>query len=472
MSQSPVSTEQATEEGVLERYTEAVLEMGRKILRGQSFSGRERHCVYLNTGGSRFANISAVSGLDFPEDGRGMVVTDWDFDGDPDLWISNRTAPRLRFLRNDTASGNRFVAIRLTGNGTTSNRDAIGARLTLRVGGVPLLRTLKAGEGFLSQSSRWLTFGLGKEGAVESLTVRWPDGSRQTFSEIVPNHFYDIEQGISAAREFTPPAGRAELSPSTVQVPPSTQKMRLRLAARTPLPRLSYRNFEGEERRVRDHLDKPLLLNLWASWCLPCKAELDELRTADAHVLALSVDGLGEEASSTRQQARDFWQDNGYRFAVGFADDRLIELLLFYHQAMFLDRRPFPVPTSFLIDTDGTVGAVYKGRVTMAELAEDIAHLKDSPEERRARAVPFTGRWQGDPPSVTPTDLARAFVTDDMLSDAMAYLEEFGTDHTNPLRPIVLVELAQKLHRRGYVQQAEVIAAAARRLSEQHIEKQ
>ncbi len=291
MSQSPVNAEQARDETVLVPYTDAVLEMGRKILRGESFSGRERHCVYLNTGGPRFANISAISGLDFPEDGRGMAVTDWDFDGDPDLWISNRTAPRVRLLRNDTAAGNRFVAIQLTGNGTTSNRDAIGARLTLRVGGVPLLRTLKAGEGFLSQSSRWLHFGLGKQDAVESLTVRWPDGSVQSVPSIEPNRFYDVRQGEDMPVVFAPPGRRALLSPSVVEVPPPTEKMHLRLVARTPLPRLDYEDFSGNGHRVREHLDRPLLLNLWASWCAPCKAELDELRTAGAHVLALSLDG-------------------------------------------------------------------------------------------------------------------------------------------------------------------------------------
>ena len=470
MSRSPVSLEHAREEGVLERYTDAVLEMGRNILEGRSFSGHERHCVYLNTGGPRFANISAVSGLDFPEDGRGMVITDWDFDGDPDLWISNRTAPRLRFLRNDTAAGNRFMAVRLTGNGTTSNRDAIGARLTLRVGGVPLLRTLKAGEGFLSQSSRWLNFGLGKAGAVESLVVRWPDGAEQTFSGIEPNRFYEINQGEGVPVVFTPPARRVALSPSSTALPPSSQEMRLRLATRTPLPRLSYRDLAAKERRVREHLDKPLLLTLWASRCAPCKTELDALNAHGAHVLALSLDGLGEDGS-TRHHAREFWQDNGYRLAAGLADETLLQLLQIYHQAMFLDRRPFPLPTSFLIDTDGAVGAVYKGPVTVAELDEDIAHLRDSPNDRRARAVPFNGRWQGEPPEVTPTALARAFVTNDMLSEAIAYLEEFGSDHDNPLRPQVFMELARKLRRQGYTEQADVMAAAAMQLLERQAKK-
>ena len=72
---------------------------------GRSFSGRERNCCFLNTGygqsaGNRFADISALSGLDFPDDGRAVALVDWDQDGDVDLWVSNRNAPRLRLLRN------------------------------------------------------------------------------------------------------------------------------------------------------------------------------------------------------------------------------------------------------------------------------------------------------------------------------------------------------------------------------------
>ncbi len=107
----------------------------RMLREGRSFSGNERHCAFLNTGGSvaadgRFATVSALTGFDFPDDGRGLVTTDWDHDGDLDVWISNRTAPRLRFLRNDLPSGTgAFVALSLQGDGVTTNRDAIGARV-------------------------------------------------------------------------------------------------------------------------------------------------------------------------------------------------------------------------------------------------------------------------------------------------------------------------------------------------------
>ncbi len=102
---------------------------------GKSFSGHERNCVFLNCGAQHFANLSALSGLDFPDDGRAVAAVDWDHDGDLDLWFHNRTGPRLRLMRNDTHAGSAkhddFVMLRL--QGTDSNRDAIGARVQVEL---------------------------------------------------------------------------------------------------------------------------------------------------------------------------------------------------------------------------------------------------------------------------------------------------------------------------------------------------
>ena len=106
----------------------------RMLSEGRSWSGKERHCAFLNTGSTtaangRFASIASVSGIDFPDDGRGLAVVDWDHDGDLDLWLSNRSAPRIRFLRNKSTGANQSLMLHLVGNGTTTNRDAIGARV-------------------------------------------------------------------------------------------------------------------------------------------------------------------------------------------------------------------------------------------------------------------------------------------------------------------------------------------------------
>ena len=105
---------------------ESDLSLHALIRNGHSFSGRERHCCFLNTGGRQFANVSAISGLDLVDDGRAAACVDWDQDGDLDLWLSNRTGPQVRFLRNDVPTSHHYLAVRLIGR--TCNRDAIGAR--------------------------------------------------------------------------------------------------------------------------------------------------------------------------------------------------------------------------------------------------------------------------------------------------------------------------------------------------------
>ena len=159
-------------------YTEAFDRLYELESEGVSFGGHERNCAYLNTGGARYANVSATAGLAFMDDGRAVATVDWDHDGDLDLWFANRTSPMVRFVRNDTPAGRSFLAVRLVGK--TSNRDAIGSRVSVHlrepgtVASSQLIKTLHAGQGFLSQSSHWLHFGLGDGARVGRLEVRWP----------------------------------------------------------------------------------------------------------------------------------------------------------------------------------------------------------------------------------------------------------------------------------------------------------
>lgn len=143
---------------------------------GRSWSGKERNRCFLNTGQARFADVSATTGLDFLDDGRALAVTDWDGDGDLDLFLVNRTAPQVRFLRNDWENGNHWLRLRLVG--TDCNRDAIGARVELYRKGLPGkdMRTVYAGCSFLSQSSKWVHFGLGRNTDIQRVVVRWPGG--------------------------------------------------------------------------------------------------------------------------------------------------------------------------------------------------------------------------------------------------------------------------------------------------------
>ncbi|MCA9168109.1 MAG: VCBS repeat-containing protein, partial [Planctomycetales bacterium] len=81
------------------------------IRAGRSFSGHERNVCFLNTGTPRFADVSAISNLDLADDGRGLAITDWDQDGDLDVWAANRNGPQVRFLRNEVPTSHHYVAL-------------------------------------------------------------------------------------------------------------------------------------------------------------------------------------------------------------------------------------------------------------------------------------------------------------------------------------------------------------------------
>ena len=369
--------------------------------RGRSYSGRERNCVFLNTAkpDGSFANISAASGIDFPDDGRALVTTDWDHDGDLDVWISNRNAPRLRFFRNDVPIDNHHLTIRLQGTAPTTNRDAIGARVKVIIAGSqPLIKTLRAGESFLSQSSKALHFGLGSAEAIDSVIVQWPGGGTETFTGITVDQRYQLVQGSGEARPIETKKREVAISPAPVNLPSPESTSRIPLATLLPMVALNYQTFDGDTQPIPMSEGKSYLLSLWASWCPACEEELkdltakiSELREAGIEIIALTVDGL-EEGSSSAPDAEKMAKRLKLPFANGRATIELVSYLQSMHDYQITGAETLPVPVSFLIDSDRKVSVIYKGRLNPDEVKADVNHSKGTRLERFARSAPLPGR--------------------------------------------------------------------------------
>ena len=213
--------------------------------RGNSWSGNERHCTYLNPGSRSMINISSTAGLDFAEDGRGLAVTDWDRDGDWDLWITNRTAPMVRVMRNEAGHQRAFLALRL--QGTTCNHDAIGARVTLTDRLPVSTQTVRAGDAFISQSSKWIHFGLGDDEEIPGLVIRWPDGKEERIAGLRANRHYHIIQGSGRA-EVVGGSTESRLAPAAFIPTASPSASRMVAYSRLPLPQASLRRPSAAKR--------------------------------------------------------------------------------------------------------------------------------------------------------------------------------------------------------------------------------
>ncbi|MGF1642559.1 MAG: CRTAC1 family protein [Thiotrichales bacterium] len=139
----------------------------------------------------RFVAAPALGALATPLVGRGVAYADIDGDGDLDVLIT-QTGRRSVLLRNDQTTGHHFLRVAL--RGTRANRNGLGARVELTAGGVTQRREVSPTRGYLTQSERTLTFGLGPQAQVERLRVVWPGGEEQIVSVDRVNTTLVVEQ--------------------------------------------------------------------------------------------------------------------------------------------------------------------------------------------------------------------------------------------------------------------------------------
>ncbi|MGH9704625.1 MAG: CRTAC1 family protein, partial [Candidatus Acidiferrales bacterium] len=181
-----------------DRYEQGWNAINELIRSDATWSGFERNVFYLNHRDGTFSDVSGILGLDFIEDSRSFALADFDHDGRVEVLLKNRNGPQLRYLKNGMAELNPAIAFRLSG--TKSNRDAIGATVTLQSESGRQTRILQAGSGFLSQHSKDLFFGLGPARTNVNATIRWPSGFVQDLRGLPLNHRIWVEEGSSPSR--------------------------------------------------------------------------------------------------------------------------------------------------------------------------------------------------------------------------------------------------------------------------------
>jgi tetratricopeptide (TPR) repeat protein len=156
--------------------------------------------LYRNSGGPRprLNDISAHAGPPFqvPRMGRGMAAGDLDNDGRVDAVVVSQGEP-LVFLHNRSSQGH-FLTLLLEGK--MSNRDSVGAQVTVRAGGQLRVAQRIGGGSYQSASDPRLHFGLGKGASVDGIEVRWPSGHIDRYAGVQGDSGYLLREGEGSAR--------------------------------------------------------------------------------------------------------------------------------------------------------------------------------------------------------------------------------------------------------------------------------
>jgi hypothetical protein len=159
---------------------------------------KEQPLLLHNLDNAVFEDVSSKAGIAFSQSylARGLAIGDWDNDGAPDA-IFTCVGDRPVLLRNNVGQKNSWIGLRL--EGVKSNRDAIGAKLTLRVGDRKLVRWLTGGSSYLSSHDKRVLFGLGNLTAGQRVVVEiiWPNGGTQVASGLEINRYHRIVEQVT-----------------------------------------------------------------------------------------------------------------------------------------------------------------------------------------------------------------------------------------------------------------------------------
>jgi tetratricopeptide (TPR) repeat protein/peroxiredoxin len=387
-----------------------------------TWSGYERNVFYANNRDGTFSDVSGAVGLDFLEDGRAFALADFDHDGRQEVFLKNRNAPQLRILKNVMDDLPPSIAFRL--RGTKSNRDAIGASITIETEAGRQTRFLQAGSGFLSQHSKDVFFGLGAAKGTVRASIRWPSGLMQELHDLPPNHRVWATEGTEPSRTepfkatSRPPTqstlqprsgdtrkpgtavpGRQAKGSESLQGRHRSQDAELPTTVETWLlapisaPDFSLPDLTGQTRALASLRGKPVLLNFWDAQSPRCQQDVVTFNKQHGRWAAqgLQLLTVNVDQAVGGDSAPPITRGPGFSFPILRGSDDVAAVYNILYRNLFDRHRDLGLPTSFLINEAGDIVKIYQGPVNAGQVEQDFRHIPRTFTERLAKALPFPG---------------------------------------------------------------------------------
>lgn len=366
------------------------------------FSGSERNRLFLSSHGESFLDVSGISGVDSPSDGRVSVWLDMDRDGRHDLAVVNSNRPLLQLYRNKTddadPNGN-FIALKFVGGNDAaepssqfSNRNGFGTRVVVQAAGRQITREHFCGQGFAGQNTSTMLIGLGEATTIDQLSVTWPSGIEQRFSDLAADKLIVLFERPAATSQ--PPATESGSNSQGItvtdyrQVPIDTpQAGQLAADDQNDNPPLNLAPSElaaaadASSDNVHTEDSKIVVLTTMASWCTSCAKHQPLLKEMSKQFDASDVSfvGFAGDPEDPADDLRGFVTRLNIDYPV--AAEPAAALRSTVEAILNSGDGADVLPSTILLNSRGQVLATHSGIPTASEIREHLATMKPESAE-------------------------------------------------------------------------------------------
>jgi tetratricopeptide (TPR) repeat protein len=277
--------------------------------------------------------------------------------------------------------------------GIKSNRDAIGAVVTIETGAGHQTRVIQAGSGFLSQHSKELFFGLGETKQSVRASIRWPSGLVQQLSDLPANHPIFVEEGSDSLKidSFTlnstvqnalKNVPRADVLPAAIET---------WLLVPISAPEVSLPDLSGKTVTLSSFHGKPTLLHFWVSESPQCQQDLEFLQSHTARRMRrrMQILSVNCDAAEGIDRVRQLTSRKQFSFPILLASEDISAIYNLLYRHLFDRHRDLAFPTSFLIDSNGKIVKIYQGPLRADSVEDDFQHIPSTAAERIGKALPL-----------------------------------------------------------------------------------